>query len=170
MLDYCQPERQHDAREHAALTAFRAKLRGLCEVRARLLILAKPANCGRIVRNAVADVLFAAFGAPVYTVPTERVRRLLSSEHLSVDGTLMCQQERGADALGLIFVVKYGKEDAIHQRSVGEDAHWTGAASDFAKASLDGVGSAHGLATANILDSESKISLLSSPLGTSPDS
>ena len=34
----------------------------------------------------------------------------------------LCQQERGADALVLIFVVEDGKEDAVDRGAVGEDA------------------------------------------------
>src|SRR5712692_2680131 len=51
----------------------------------------------------------------------------------------LCQQERGADALVLVFVMEDGKQDAIHRGSVGEDAHRAGSPSDFSKASLDGV-------------------------------
>jgi hypothetical protein len=58
------------------------------------------------------------------------------------------QQERGADALVLVFVIEDGEEDAIHRGSVGEDAHWSGAPSDFAEASLDGIGGANGFALA----------------------
>src|SRR5713101_4762781 len=51
----------------------------------------------------------------------------------------LCQHERGADALVLVFVMEDGKQDAIHRGSVGEDAHRAGSPSDFSKASLDGV-------------------------------
>jgi hypothetical protein len=58
----------------------------------------------------------------------------------------LCQQERGADALILVFVVKDGKKNAVHRSSVREDAHRSGASPDFAKATLDGVGGADGFA------------------------
>ena len=45
-----------------------------------------------------------------------------------------------------VFVIEDREQDAIHQRSVGEDAHWSGAPSDFAKAPLDGIGGSVGFA------------------------
>ena len=57
----------------------------------------------------------------------------------------MCQGERGIGSLTFIFVNEEGEEDAIHGGSVLEDAHGSGSSSDFAEASLDGVGGAHGL-------------------------
>jgi hypothetical protein len=44
------------------------------------------------------------------------------------------------------FVIEDGDQDVIHRNSVGEDAHWSGAPSDFAKAPLDGVGGSDGFA------------------------
>jgi hypothetical protein len=58
----------------------------------------------------------------------------------------LCQQERGADALVLVFVIEDGEKDAVHRGSVGEDAHWPSAPSDLAEAALDGVGGADGFA------------------------
>jgi hypothetical protein len=46
----------------------------------------------------------------------------------------------------LVFVIEDGKEDAVHRGSIRKDAHWPGAASDFAKASFNGVGRADGFA------------------------
>jgi hypothetical protein len=60
----------------------------------------------------------------------------------------LCQQERGADALVLVFVVEDSEEDAIHRGSVGEHTHWPGSPPDFAKAPLDGIGGANGFALA----------------------
>jgi hypothetical protein len=43
-------------------------------------------------------------------------------------------------------VCEDGEEDAVHGGSVGEDAHGSGPAADFAESSFDGIGGAHGLA------------------------
>jgi hypothetical protein len=65
---------------------------------------------------------------------------------LSVTSKGLCQQKRCGDALVLVFVIEDGEEDAIHRGSVGEDAHWPGASSDFGETALDGVGGADGVA------------------------
>ena len=41
-------------------------------------------------------------------------------------------------------MIEHGEEDAVHRGSIREDAHWAGAASDFAEASFNGVGRADG--------------------------
>ncbi len=61
----------------------------------------------------------------------------LSEEEVTSKG--LCQQERGAEALVLVFVVEDGEEDAVHRRAIGEDAHRPGSSSDFAKAPLDSI-------------------------------
>ena len=66
--------------------------------------------------------------------------------YLSVASNGLCQRERGADALVLVFVIEDGEGNAIHRGSIREDAHWPGAASDFAEASFNGVGRADGFA------------------------
>src|SRR3954447_20357253 len=67
-------------------------------------------------------------------------KRQRRSESCMVTSKGLCQQERGADAVVLVFVIEDGEENAIHRGSVGEDAHWPGAPSDFSKASLDRIG------------------------------
>jgi hypothetical protein len=52
----------------------------------------------------------------------------------------LCQEERGADALILVFVIEDGEENSIHRGSVGENGHWPGTPSGFGKASFDSVG------------------------------
>ncbi len=47
---------------------------------------------------------------------------------------------------GSDFVVGDGEEDAIHRGSIQENGHWSGAASDFAKALFNGIGGADGFA------------------------
>ena len=58
----------------------------------------------------------------------------------------LCQQEGGADALVLVIMIEDREEDAIDRGSIGEDAHWSSASSDFAKAPLDGIGGTDGFA------------------------
>jgi hypothetical protein len=58
----------------------------------------------------------------------------------------LCQREKGADALVSVVVIEDREQGAIHRSSVGEDAHRSGAACDFEKAQLHGIGGSDGSA------------------------
>src|SRR5579863_7458187 len=56
-----------------------------------------------------------------------------------VTSILLCQQERGTDALRLVFVGEDSEQDAVHGCLVLEGSHRSGPSADFAETSFDGI-------------------------------
>ncbi len=59
---------------------------------------------------------------------------------------VLCQEEKNADSLVVLYVCEHGEEDFFGRGSIGELACRPGSAADFAEAEFDSIGGTCGFA------------------------